>query len=174
MDMKKGTLYFFTGLSGAGKTTIGGLFYRRMKARNNAVVLLDGDILRPVFGHTGHSTEERLRGALEHLFPLCRLLTDQGLDVVCCSISLYDEVRTWNRANIENYKEIYVKVSMDTLRRRDQKGLYSSGAKQVVGVDLPWDEPNNADVVIENDGAETPEEIVSRLVEQLGGNGNGI
>ena len=47
--MEKGSVYFFTGLSGAGKTTIGGLFYRRMKVQRPDVVLLDGDQLRPVF-----------------------------------------------------------------------------------------------------------------------------
>ena len=160
---EKGTLYFFTGLSGAGKTTIGGLFYSRLKARKNDVVLLDGDLMRPVFGFTGYSVEARKKMALEHQFPLCRLLTDQGIDVVLGSIAMYEEIRAWNRANIPNYKEIYLKVSMETLYRRDQKGLYSSGAKEVVGVDLPYDEPTCPEIVIRNDGDETPEQIVRRL-----------
>jgi adenylylsulfate kinase len=96
------------------------------------------------------------------------MLTEQGIDVVSCAIAMYDEIRAWNRANIENYVEIYVRVSMDTLYRRDQKQLYSSGTKQVVGVDLPWDEPKNPDFVIDNDGSETPDEIVTRLERQLG------
>lgn len=81
---------------------------------------------------------------------------------------MYKEVQDWYRANIENYREIYVKVSMETLFRRDQKGLYSSGARQVVGIDLPYDEPEHPDVVIVNDGSETPEQIVDRLEAQLG------
>ena len=93
-----------------------------------------------------------------------KLITDQGFDVISCGIAMFDEVRDWFRANIENYREIYIKASMETLCRRDQKGLYSSGAKQVVGVDLPYEEPKHPDVLIENDGAETPEEIVHRLL----------
>ena len=54
-------------------------------------------------------------------------------------------------------------MTRETLYRRDQKQLYSSGRKEVVGVDLPYDEPQDADVVVQNDGQETPEEIVSRL-----------
>lgn len=62
--MEKGTVYFFTGLSGAGKTTIGGLFYRRLKARKPNVVLLDGDQIRPVFAEDiGYSGDDRIRGA---------------------------------------------------------------------------------------------------------------
>ena len=83
--------------------------------------------------------------------------------MVVCSIAMYQEIQRWNRENIENYKEIYIKVTRETLYRRDQKQLYSSGRKEVVGVDLPYDEPQDADVVVQNDGQETPEEIVSRL-----------
>ena len=55
------------------------------------------------------------------------MLTGQGISVVCCTICMYDSVREWNRANIPGYVEVYVKASMETLRRRNQKGLYSDG-----------------------------------------------
>ena len=97
------------------------------------------------------------------MFQHCKALAEQGKDVVCCSISMYTEVRAWNRENIENYREVYLKVTQETLYRRDQKKLYSSGTKKVVGVDLPWDEPGHSSVVVQNDGQETPEEIVDRL-----------
>ena len=163
----KGTLYFFTGLSGAGKTTIGGEFYRRLKARNNAAVLLDGDQTRPVYNEdSSYSAEDRLRGALR-TFRVCKMLTDQGIDVVCCSISMFDEARRWNRENIENYREIYVRASMETLFRRDQKGIYSRNDANVMGVNLDFEEPKSPDIVIDNDGAQTPSEIVTNLERQL-------
>lgn len=168
--MQKGTVYFFTGLSGAGKTTLGGEFYHRLKTRNNATVLLDGDQTKPILEEeiVDYSTEGRLRGA-RRLFHMCKMLSDQGIDVVCCSISMYNEIRAWNRTNIENYCEIYVKVKMETLYSRDQKGLYSSGTPQVVGIDLPWDEPQTPDYTIENDGDRTPKEIIARLEAALWG-----
>lgn len=160
---KKGTVYFFTGLSGAGKTTLGRLFYERLASHKDNVVLKDGDGLRVrPESQVDYSTEARIKRAKDR-FLQYKELAEQGTDVVFCSIALYDEVRRWNRANIENYKEIYVKVPMELLYRRDQKGLYSSGAKNVVGVDLPWDEPQDPDFVVENDGRETPEEIVRRI-----------
>lgn len=181
MNKQKGTLYFFTGLAGAGKTTLGGLFFDRLKEFKTDAVWSDGDRRRAnlaaIAKKTGdakkaaaakdYSTEARLRGA-KGMFQRYKAIVDQGRDVVCCGIAMYDEVRDWNRANIENYVEIYIKVSMETLVRRDQKGLYTSGEKNVVGVDLPWDEPKNPDIVIENEGNEAPEIIVDRIMKQLG------
>lgn len=169
---EKGTVYFFTGLAGAGKTTIGGLFYQRLKEKSPDAILIDGDQTRTQAGHSTadgkvllhdrYTTEARKAGAWG-TFQRCRDLSEQGRDVVICSISMYTEVRAWNRENIENYREIYLKVTPETLYKRDQKKLYSSKAKNVVGVDLPWDEPGHSSIVVQNDGHETPEEIVDRL-----------
>ena len=168
--MEKGTVYFFTGLAGAGKTTIGGLFYRRLQAIRPDAVLIDGDKNRDKANARrphDYSTEARRQGA-KNVLMQCNELAEQGIDAVYCGIGMYADVRAWCRENIENYREIYIKVSMATLRRRNQKGLYSPGVKQVVGVDLPWDEPDSSDFVIENDREEDPEIIVDRLFKAFG------
>lgn len=165
--MKKGTVYFFTGLAGAGKTTIGGLFYVKHQETCPNVVLFDGDRLRSAGGDRDYSTEARRRGAKSVLMR-CKELADQGVDAVYCGIGMYADVRKWCRDNIENYREIYIKASMETLRRRNQKGLYSPGVRQVVGVDLPWDEPERPDVLVVNDHDEPPEAIVRYIQRVLG------
>ena len=163
---QKGTVYFFTGLSGAGKTTLGGLFYQRLKKTKPNVVYLDGDEIRPVFGEdAGYTQEARLQWA-GRIFRVCRFLAGQGIDVVCCSIAMFHSVREWNREHIENYKEIYIKVKKETLLARNQKGLYTAG-KNVVGVDLPFDEPQHPDLVVENDGEKTPLQLVESLEKAL-------
>ena len=169
MNVQKGTLYFFTGLAGAGKSTLGGLFYERLKQRKPDAALFDGHQVRETAVASGmprdYSIAARLKGARE-MFAYCKEVTDQGVDVVCCSMSLFDEIRDWNRANIENYKEVYIQADMDILRQRRQR-LYSGEEPQVVGVDLPWEEPKTPDVVICNNGTETPEEVVARLEQIL-------
>ena len=159
---KRNRVYWLTGLSGAGKTTIGRLWYEELKKSGEKVVLLDGDELRAVFGGGfGFTAEARLKLAMSY-GRLCALLAEQGITVVCCTISMFRSVREWNRANIPGYFEVYVKVAMETLRRRDQKGLYSGGT-EVAGVHFSVEEPKTPDLILENDGQITPAEQVRRL-----------
>lgn len=164
-----GKVYWITGLSGAGKTTIGKLFYKKLKERYANTVFLDGDTLRDVFGGCfGYTQEERRKCAMCYS-RLCAMLEGQGMHVICCTVSMFDSVREWNRNNIGSYREIYVKVSMDTLRKRDQKGLYSGNTKEmqteVAGIHVDVEEPENPDMILNNDGICTPEEQVKRMIE---------
>ena len=183
-----GSVYFFTGLSGAGKTTIGSLFFQRLRAKRPDAVFLDGDAVRRLLaeGHPLPVPEEACRDLLENahlapdytragrlrgaqaLFRLCRALAEQGRDVVCCSISMFRQVRRWNRENIPNYREIYIQAPWEVLRARDRKGLYAPGAVNVMGVDIPAEEPEAPDLVIRNDGSEAPEAIAARLAAAFG------
>lgn len=161
-------VYWITGLSGAGKTTIGKLLYEKMKETYPNTVFLDGDAMRKVFGNDlGYTREERIKCAMRYS-RLCAMLEEQGMHVICCTISMFDCVREWNRENIHNYREIYVKVSMETLLKRDQKGLYSGTTaekeKEVAGVHVEIEEPKHPDLVLENDGEKTLEEQVGRIL----------
>jgi adenylylsulfate kinase-like enzyme len=174
MVAKTGRVYWFTGLSGAGKTTIGRLFFGMLRARNAAAVLLDGDILREVFGNDlGHSREERLKSAMRNS-RLCKMLSDQGIDVVCATISLFRECQEWNRAHMPGYHEIYLRVPMTVLLERDQKQLYSRAlrgeVKDVMGIDVPMEEPSRPELIVENDGSEKPAALAQRIFDLLVGN----
>lgn len=158
-----GKTYWLTGLSGAGKTTIGRLWYERLRNAGEAAIFLDGDELRQVFGgQMGYTLEDRRKAAMNYA-RLCALLSRQGLTVVCCTISMFDSVRTWNRENIPGYVEVYIKASMETLRRRDQKGLYSVGAQNVAGIDFQVELPEAPDLILNNDGEESPEDQIAYL-----------
>lgn len=163
------TVYWITGLSGAGKTTIGKLFYTYLKAKQPATVFLDGDTLRQVFGDDLKYTEEDRRKCAMRYARLCAMLAEQGLNVICCTISMFDSVREWNRKNICQYREIYVKVSMEVLRKRDQKGLYSGKTVEsntdVAGVHFDIEEPKFPDLVLDNDGSFTPEQQAEKIAQ---------
>ncbi len=164
-------MYWITGLSGAGKTTIGKLFYRKLKEKNPATIFLDGDILREIFGNDlDHTLGDRKKSATRNS-RLCKTLSEQGIHVVCATISMFKEVRDWNRSHIKNYMEIYLRVPLEILISRDQKQLYSRALrgeiKNVMGVDLPVDDPVNPDFIIDNDGSASPENIADELYAKL-------
>ena len=90
-------VYWITGLAGAGKTTIGKLLYEKIREKESNTVFLDGDILREVFGNDlGYSKEDRRKCAMRYS-RLCAMLQRQGMNVICCTISMLDSVRDWNR-----------------------------------------------------------------------------
>ncbi len=168
------TVFWITGLSGAGKTTIGRLFFEKFKAEHDKTVFFDGDELRKaVASDLGYSEDARRECAMRYS-RLCKLLADQEINVIICTISMFHSVRDWNRSNIPDYKEIYVRVPMEVLRKRDQKGLYSGNTsetdKNVVGVTFEFEEPTNPDIIIDNDGSKEPEEIVRNILENIQGN----
>lgn len=157
------------GLSGTGKTTLATQVVQRIRRQNGNAVLLDGDLIRTLFGNdVDHTIEGRRRNA-ERLSALSKFLADQGIHVVAAVLSIFPEWRRWNRENITDYTEVYIKASMETLHRRDIKNLYKRAAKgelvNVVGVDIPFPEPVNPDLVIEND-VDRPElsELTDRVL----------
>ena len=146
-------LYWITGYSGAGKTTIGRELHQILKQYKDASAIIDGDEIREVFGNDlGYTREDRFKNAMR-IAKLCKMLTSQGIDVVCCTVSMFEDVRSWLRENSDNYIEVYLKVPEDVLLSRDQKGLYSERQLNVAGVDLILEEPQNPDIIIENEGS---------------------
>lgn len=167
-----GRVYWITGLSCSGKTTLGRLLCDRLRSSGAPCIHLDGDRLREAFDNDlGHSFLDRRRSARRYS-GLSRMFAEQGIDVVCSTISLFHDVQTWNRANIKNYYEIYLRAPLEILISRDRKNLYSRALRgeigNVVGVDLPAEEPVRPDVIIDNDGTHAPAAVLDIVLERLG------
>lgn len=167
--IEQGTLYWLTGLSGAGKTTIGEELVRLLRIEKDNVVFLDGDALRQIFSdHQSFSSLARRKLAMQYA-QLCKMLTDQGLDVVCATICMFEECRAWNRDHIPHYREIYIRVPLNVLKERDSKNIYSRAFKgelrNVMGVDIPFEEPQHPDIVLDNDGTKHPKELAKVIYE---------
>ena len=154
--MKNGSILWITGYAGAGKSTIAREVALQLRGRGLNVILLDGDEFRKAFSEDlGHSPEDRLENAWR-IAKCAIFLSSQGVHVIAPTVSLYEDVRSWLRKNGPGYREIYIRVSKETLFSRDQKGLYSGALAgtiiNVAGVNLDVDEPKNADLIIDNDG----------------------
>ncbi len=163
-EASPGRVFWITGLSGAGKTTLGRELCSRLRAEGRPVTFLDGDALRSAIAEDlGHSEGDRRRSAMRNA-RLCRLLAEQGTDVVCATISLFHQVQRWNRENIPCYREIYLRVPVDELRRRDSKGIYAGAQRDVVGIDVPAEAPKAPDLVLDNYGPLDVAAAVDRIL----------
>lgn len=167
-----GFTIWFTGLSGAGKSTLAEALEQRLKQRGRNVEILDGDVVRTHLSKgLGFSREDRDTNIKRIAF-VCGLLTRNGVACISAAISPYRETRAWARQEISNFVEIYVKCPLEVCRQRDVKGLYKlvdeGKIKHFTGVDDPYEEPEQPELVIESDKealSESVERILTRLVE---------
>ncbi|MDX6445599.1 MAG: adenylylsulfate kinase [Blastocatellia bacterium] len=171
---RKGFTLWFTGLSGAGKTTLAGVLDREMRARGLAVEVLDGDEIRTNLSKgLGFSKEDRDTN-IRRIGYVCRLLSRNGVAAISAAISPYREVRDEVRQLIEadgaEFIEVFVKCPIEVLTQRDVKGLYKKALagelKGFTGVSDPYEEPLAAEVVIESN-RETVEFSVSKILREL-------
>jgi len=167
---------WITGLSGAGKTTIGRHVHAMLKDKAPNTVLVDGDEIRRVFGwhqDENYFTLDGRRRVAERIAELCGWLDRQGINVVCCTISLFGFLHERNRKTFSRYFEVFVDVPLETLFRRDVKSLYAGARRgeirNVIGVDLPFAPPLNPDLVIDNraDGIDA-ERVAERVLAAAG------
>ncbi len=167
---QRGVTVWFTGLSGAGKTTIRQALEEKLRSQNYAVEVLDGDIVRENLtkglGFSKADRDENIRriGFVSHL------LTRNGVIVLVSAISPYRDIRDEVRKRIGNFVEIFVNAPLNVCEERDVKGLYKRARageiKQFTGIDDPYEPPLNPDIECRTD-QETLDESVEKVMQGL-------
>lgn len=168
----KAAILWFTGLSGSGKSTIAKKLEQRLFAEGIRTMFLDGDNLRHgLNGDLGFSSadrQENIRRAAE----VARLAYAHGHIVLASFISPFAADRRFARGLVGNgrFLEIYVKCDLDVVKRRDTKGLYAKALAGEIddftGISSPYEEPENAELVVETD-IQNVDEIVDQILEEL-------
>jgi adenylylsulfate kinase len=166
----KGFTLWFTGMSGAGKTTLSRMVEDVLLERGLKVEVLDGDVIRNNFSQgLGFSKEDRNIN-IRRIGFVCHLLTRNDVVAIAAAISPYRDVRAENRGLIKSYVEIFCKCPIEVLKERDPKGLYKKvekgQIKQFTGIDDPYEEPLDAEIVLETD-RETPEQSLNKIIRSL-------
>ena len=167
----RGFTVWFTGLSGAGKSTIAEMLYHELQARRMKTEILDGDVVRQNLSKgLGFSKEDRDLNILRIGF-VANLLTRNGVATICCPISPYRETRDAVREQIGAFVEIYVHATVEEIAaHRDPKGLYKKALAGEItgftGVDDPYEAPEHPELVLDT-LQETPQESLQKVLTTL-------
>lgn len=173
---QKGFVLWFTGLSGAGKTTIADIVEARLRDRGSKIEVLDGDVVRTNLSKgLGFSREDRDTNIARIAF-VANLLARNEVPVITAAISPYRETRDAARELIgdDKFIEIHVATSLEACEARDTKGLYakarSGEIKEFTGISDPYEEPLNPEITIQTEGS-TADESADEIFTYLEANG---
>ncbi len=169
---QKGVVLWFTGLSGSGKSTIANEVAHKLHSMGKFTYVLDGDNIRHGLNkNLGFSPEDRNEN-IRRISEVANLFADAGLISITAFISPYRKYRNFCRELVGKgrYLEIYVKASLETCEQRDHKGMYKKARageiKDFTGVDAPYEEPENPELVVDTD-KETVDESAEKVMKKL-------
>ena len=172
----KGAVLWCTGYSGSGKTTVAGKLVKTLFDDGCQVKMLDGDNVRHgLCGDLGFSDQDRTEN-IRRVGEAAKLFYEQGNIVVCTFISPFRDDRAFVRSILPEgaFTEVFVKCELDVCKRRDPRGLYKKAEageiKDFTGIDSPYEEPTDAEVVVETD-IDDADTIVAKLHDYLKGRG---
>ncbi|TWG32009.1 adenylyl-sulfate kinase [Geobacillus sp. C56-T2] len=172
----KSVVLWFTGLSGAGKSTLSVEVEKELHQRGIRTYILDGDNIRHGLNKDLVFSAEDRKENIRRIGEVAKLMVDAGIVTLTAFISPYREDREMVRQLLgeKEFIEIYVKCSLEECERRDPKGLYKKARageiKGFTGIDDPYEEPENPELVVETD-KQTLEESVKQVITYLEENG---
>jgi len=168
-------IIWICGPSGAGKTEIGRAVYEHLKPKIPRIFMLDGDEFRAAMGNDlGYTPNERRANGLR-MARMSQLLESQDIAVICCGATIHTEVQAFNFANLQEYHQVLLEVSFETLLRRDTKNIYARALQgqmvDVLGVDIKLEPPQTPHLVLNNDqDRDSFDELVCRIMSYIAEN----
>ena len=166
LKKNKGILFWITGLSGSGKTAIAEKIKRNISNKYGPTVIVSGDDLREIFNFKKFSKKDRLSYALVYC-KFCKCITDNKINIILSTVSLFHKVRKWNRTNISNYVEIYIQSDINTIIKQKKKFFYKGNYKNVIGKDIKPEFPQSPHITIKNDFNKSINTLTRELIKKI-------
>ncbi len=164
-NKNKGILFWITGLSGSGKTAIAKKIKKKISHLYGPTIELSGDDFRKIFKLNKYTKKARIEYLLKyrHFF---KLITNQKINLIFNVIGMYKRARDWNRKNIDNYVEIYIKTDINKIIKLKRKKIYNT-KKNIVGLDIKAEFPNKPNIIIENGFNKSTDELAKKLLGKI-------
>ena len=158
---------WITGISGSGKTTIAKEIIKTYKKYLPNLINIDGDLVRQFFGQNLKYNEEDRIEQIKRIQRICKFLEQQGLILIVSALYSNNNLLQWNRQNFLNYYEIFLDANLTLVKKRDPKNLYKKHQegkeKDIVGIDIPWNPPQNCDLKITMNEKTTVQDVIKKI-----------
>ena len=165
-NKNKGILFWITGLSGSGKTAIAKKIYKKISHLYGPTIEISGDDFRKIFRLNKYTKKARIEYLLKYLH-FCKLITNQKINLIFNLIGMYNRARRWNRKNIDNYVEIYIKADIHKIIKLKRKATYLKNKKNIVGLDIKPEFPKKPNIVIKNDFNKSTDKLAKELLSKI-------
>ena len=162
----RGILFWITGLSGSGKTSIAENIENKISKKYGPTLTLSGDDLRKIFNFNKFSKKQRLNYALSYS-KFCKHITDKNINLIFSTVSLFHKVRRWNKTNIHNYVEIYIKSDIQQIIKKKNKFFYKKNYKNIVGKNLKAEFPKSPNIIIKNNFTKSLKKLSDELLKKI-------
>jgi len=167
INKKKGILFWITGLSGSGKTTLGKAIHKDITKLYGPTIMISGDDVRKMFNLKGFEYDERLEITKKYC-SFARYITGQKINVIFAVVGMFHEPRKWNKKNIENYLEIYIKNSIKEIIKINKKKIYTKrNPGKLIGIDIKPEYPKNPDIIILNNFKDSKKKMTEFLLKKI-------
>ncbi len=167
INKNKGILFWVTGLSGSGKTTISKNIKNKISELYGPTIIISGDDLRKIFNLRGYSYSERL--IINKKFrKLAKFVVNQKINLIFAIVGMFHEARSWNKKNIENYVEIYIKSNIKSIIKTNKKKIYKKkDIGDIVGIDITPELPKKPDIIINNNFKTSMNNLSTQLLKKI-------
>jgi len=161
---KKGRVFWITGYSGSGKTEIANKIKKFINKKFGKTLIISGDDLRDIFFLKKYDKKSRIKYALAYS-KFCKLVSNQGINVVISTVSLFNQVRLWNKKNISKYTEIYIKSELSEIINFNKKSEIYDVKKNIMGKNIKAQLPKKPNIFLKNDFSKTINQLSQDLIQ---------
>ena len=167
INKNKGMLFWITGLSGSGKTTLGRKIKKDITKIYGPTIMISGDDIRKIFTLKGFEYNDRL-AILKKYSLFAKYITDQKINIILAVVGMIEESRKWNRNNIDNYIEIYIKSSIKDIIKLNKKKIYhKKNPGKLIGINIKPQYPKNPDIKMTNSFKNTTDQMAKKLITNI-------
>lgn len=167
INNNNGILFFITGLSGSGKTSISKKIKNKIERRYGLTLLLTGEKIRDIYNFKGFTKKDRLRLGKQNI-NLIQLILKQKINVIYDAVALLSELRSEKRKKIKNYLEIFIKTEVkEIIKFNKKKKIYQKTKSNIMGIHITPDFPKKPDITVNNNFKKDINQLSSDLFAKI-------